>query len=65
VLDPLEYDVKAYFTLGGAVHDAAVSAWGIKGWYNTRLRSLYSKFLYMFLQIHLNLTLLRKLTGQN
>lgn len=35
VLDPLEYDVKAYFTLGGAVHDAAVSAWGIKGWYDS------------------------------
>lgn len=34
VLDDLEWDVKAYFVLGGAVHDAAVSAWGIKGWYD-------------------------------
>ncbi|MBK7935668.1 MAG: T9SS type A sorting domain-containing protein [Lewinellaceae bacterium] len=34
VLDNLEWDVKAYFTLGGAVHDAAVTAWGIKGWYD-------------------------------
>jgi hypothetical protein len=34
VLDPLEWDVKAYFTLGGAVHDAAITAWGIKGWYD-------------------------------
>lgn len=34
VLDPLEWDVKAYFALGGAVHDAAISAWGIKGWYD-------------------------------
>ena len=34
VLDPLEWDVKAYFTLGGAMHDAAVAAWGIKGWYD-------------------------------
>lgn len=34
VLDDLEYDVKAYFTLGGAVHDAAIAAWGIKGWYD-------------------------------
>jgi hypothetical protein len=32
VLAPLEWDVKAYFILGGAVHDAAVTAWGIKGW---------------------------------
>ena len=34
VLAPLEWDVKAYFTLGGAMHDAAVAAWGIKGWYD-------------------------------
>jgi hypothetical protein len=34
VLDPLEWDVKAYFILGGAMHDAAISAWGIKGWYD-------------------------------
>jgi Putative metal-binding motif len=33
-LDPLEYDVKAYFMLGGALHDAAVTAWGIKGYYD-------------------------------
>lgn len=30
----LEYDVKAFFTLGGSMHDAAVTAWGIKGWYD-------------------------------
>ncbi len=35
VLSNLEYDVKAYFTLGGALHDAAISAWGIKGWYDS------------------------------
>ncbi len=33
-LDPLEWDVKAYFILGGAMHDAAISAWSIKGWYD-------------------------------
>jgi hypothetical protein len=33
-LDTLEYDIKAYFTLGGALHDAAIAAWGIKGWYD-------------------------------
>ena len=33
-LDPLEYDVKAYFMLGGAMHDAAIAAWGIKGYYD-------------------------------
>lgn len=34
VLDPLEYDVKAYFALGGCMHDAAVAAWSVKGWYD-------------------------------
>ena len=33
-LDLLEYDVKAYFMLGGAMHDAAITAWGIKGYYD-------------------------------
>ena len=30
----LEWDIKAYFTLGGTMHDAAITAWGIKGWYD-------------------------------
>jgi hypothetical protein len=34
VVDDLEWDVKLYFTLGGAMHDAAVAAWGVKGWYD-------------------------------
>lgn len=33
-LSALEWDVKAYFALGGALHDAAVSAWSIKGFYD-------------------------------
>ncbi|MEW4925457.1 FG-GAP-like repeat-containing protein [Algibacter sp. 2305UL17-15] len=33
-LNPLEWDVKSYFILGGAMHDAAISAWSIKGWYD-------------------------------
>ncbi len=34
VLDDLEWDVKAYFALGGAMHDVAIASWGIKGWYD-------------------------------
>ncbi|WP_340679882.1 vanadium-dependent haloperoxidase [Paraglaciecola sp.] len=30
----LEWDVKSYFVLGGTMHDAAIAAWGIKGWYD-------------------------------
>jgi hypothetical protein len=30
----LEWDIKLYFTMGGAMHDAAIAAWGIKGWYD-------------------------------
>jgi len=33
-MDPLEWDVKAYLMLGGALHDAAIAAWGIKGYYD-------------------------------
>src|SRR5690606_1877352 len=34
VLDDLEWDVKAYFAVSGAVHDAGVAAWSHKGWYD-------------------------------
>ncbi|MEO9475768.1 MAG: vanadium-dependent haloperoxidase [Cyclobacteriaceae bacterium] len=34
VLGKLEWDVKSYFLLGGAMHDAAIAAWGIKGYYD-------------------------------
>jgi len=34
VIDDLEYDVKAYFMLGGAMQDAAITAWGVKGYYD-------------------------------
>ncbi|MEQ9230182.1 MAG: ASPIC/UnbV domain-containing protein, partial [Cyclobacteriaceae bacterium] len=33
-LELLEWDVKSYVTLGGAMHDAAIAAWGIKGYYD-------------------------------
>ena len=33
-VDPLEWDVKGYFTLGGAMHDVAVAVWSIKGYYD-------------------------------
>ena len=33
-LDPLEWDVKSYFILGVAMHDAAVAAWSVKGYYD-------------------------------
>ena len=32
VLSDLEWDVKTYCALGGAMHDAAVTAWALKGW---------------------------------
>ena len=34
-VDRLEWDVKLYFALNGAVHDAAVAAWGVKGYYDS------------------------------
>ena len=34
IIGDLEWDVKSYLTLAGAVHDCAISAWGIKGYYD-------------------------------
>jgi hypothetical protein len=33
--DRLEWDVKLYFALNGALHDAAIAAWGVKGHYDS------------------------------
>lgn len=34
ILDTLEFDVKAQLTLGGTMHDAAICAWSLKGYYD-------------------------------
>jgi hypothetical protein len=34
-LDRLQWDVKLYLALNGAVHDAAIAAWGLKGHYDS------------------------------
>ena len=34
VVNDLEWDVKGYLALGGAMHDAAIAAWSNKGWYD-------------------------------
>lgn len=33
-LGPLEFDIKAYVLLGGAMQDAAIAAWAVKGYYD-------------------------------
>ncbi|HEU4618494.1 MAG TPA: vanadium-dependent haloperoxidase [Gammaproteobacteria bacterium] len=35
VVDDLEWDVKAYFAMSGAIHDAGVATWSHKGWYDS------------------------------
>jgi len=34
-IDRLQWDVKLYLALNGALHDAAIAAWGLKGDYDT------------------------------
>lgn len=34
VLNDLEWDIKSYLTLTGALHDAAISAWSVKTYYD-------------------------------
>ena len=33
-VDRTEWDVKLYFAMGGAMHDSAISAWSVKGYYD-------------------------------
>lgn len=33
-MDSLEWDVKSYLIMGGAMHDCAIAAWSAKGWYD-------------------------------
>ena len=35
VVDRLQWDVKLYLALNGAVHDAGIAAWGLKGHYDS------------------------------
>jgi hypothetical protein len=35
VVNRLEWDVKLYLAVNGAVHDAAIAAWGLKGHYDS------------------------------
>lgn len=34
IVPDLEWDVKSYLALGGAMHDAAINTWGLKGYYD-------------------------------
>jgi len=34
IVNDLEWCAKAYLAMGGAMHDCAVSAWGVKGYYD-------------------------------
>ncbi|MEH6537781.1 MAG: T9SS type A sorting domain-containing protein [Psychroserpens sp.] len=34
IVSDLEWDVKSYLALGGAMHDSAIDIWGIKGYYD-------------------------------
>lgn len=33
-VDELEWDVKSYFMLAGAMHDSAIATWSVKGYYD-------------------------------
>lgn len=35
ILSDLEWDIRSYFSLAGAMHDAAITAWSNKGWYDS------------------------------
>ena len=33
-MDPLEWELKSHLALAGALHDAGIAAWSVKGWYD-------------------------------
>lgn len=35
IISDLDWDVRSYFALSGAMHDAAIAAWSNKGWYDS------------------------------
>lgn len=45
VVDDLEYDVKRYLALNGAVHDAGVAAWNHKGRYDSARPISFIRFM--------------------
>jgi hypothetical protein len=45
ILDRLEWDVKMYFALNGAVHDAAVAAWGVKARHESARPISYVRYM--------------------
>lgn len=34
IVDALEWDVKTYLAMGGAMHDIAIASWSVKGYYD-------------------------------
>ncbi len=44
-LDRLEWDVKLYLALNGALHDSAIAAWGAKAYYDTSRPITMIRFL--------------------
>jgi hypothetical protein len=45
IVDRLEWDIKLYFTLSGANHDAAIVAWGMKGHYDSARPISFVRYL--------------------
>ncbi len=45
IVDRLEWDVKMYLTVGGADHDAAITAWGMKGYYDSARPISFVRYL--------------------
>jgi hypothetical protein len=44
-VERLEWDIKMYLSLSGANHDAAVTAWGMKGYYDSARPTSFVRYL--------------------
>jgi len=63
-VDRLEWDVKLYFALNGAVHDAAIAAWGAKGYYDSSRPISMIRYLGGLAQLPLEPGLVEQITPQ-
>ena len=64
-VDRLEWDVKLYFALNGAVHDAAVAAWGVKGHYDSVRPISMIRYLAATERLPLTPRLVERITPQS
>jgi hypothetical protein len=64
-VDRLQWDIKLYLALNGAVHDAAIAAWGAKGYYDSARPISMIRYLGELGQLPLVSSLVEVITAES